>query len=290
MQFCYSQLGLSKKDLFSKQSANYDKKEVFNDYTVYIYTGEISKLDNQLCNEVISYFIDNDSEICFKESYTSCAQAANSYVKVFDQIGVLVEKNKWKNHSDNSIYTLLVQDKISYVEHFFDISELTENQIEIVEEPIKLNTSKFELISLAKDFFKNYIPIRLKELDEEGYASEYTDAREFYVGDINLDKNPDVVVLYTVEGVGKGNNWARHILMLVSDGKDITHLNHTLVYGTFEGEGKFLGIKNGYAIFELITYQSEDIREKLKEQGPTKYQKVGYGLRDGLIVMDEISD
>lgn len=149
---------------------------------------------------------------------------------------------------------------------------------------------KFEFIQKAKDFFEEYIPARLQEVDESGYAYEYKKAREYYIGDINLDGIPDAIVLYTIEGVGQGNNWYRHILLLPNINNEISQLNHTMVYGTFSGQGKFIGIQNGYAVFEMLNYSSENIKDILKEKSPSKYQRIGYGIRGNEMVIDELEN
>lgn len=149
---------------------------------------------------------------------------------------------------------------------------------------------KFEFVKKAKIFFDKYIPARLQEVDESGYAYEYKEAREFYIGDINLDGIPDAIVLYTIEGVGRGNNWYRHILFLPNNNNEISELNHIMVYGTLSGQGKFIGIQNGYAVFEMFNYTSKNIKDVLKEKNPSKYQRVGYGIRDKKMVIDVLDE
>jgi len=148
---------------------------------------------------------------------------------------------------------------------------------------------KFEIIKRAKLLFNQYIKARIKEVDPDGFASEYEEARQYYVGDINLDKIPDAIVLYTIEGVGGGNNWYRHIVMFVNDGKEFSALNHTVVCGTLEGQAEFVGIQNGYVVFDKMEFISNNFFEKLNEKQPTKYKKIGYGIRENNIVIDELN-
>lgn len=139
-----------------------------------------------------------------------------------------------------------------------------------------------KLLSQAKRFFKDYIPTRLSELDEEGYASEYEGAREYHIGDINLDGIPDVVILYTVEGIGRTNNWARHILILTNNGEEISGYYEDEIYGKFQSDSKFLGIKDGYVIFK---------RYKPEFGGrQTEWKKIGIGVRNEKLVEIEISE
>lgn len=129
----------------------------------------------------------------------------------------------------------------------------------------------------AKIFFDNYIPIRLSELDEDGYATEYIESRgDFEVGDINSDDIPDVIVTYTVEGIGRGNNWSRHIMLMTTDGDKIIGFNNDFLYGNMQKECVFLGIQNGYANFRVIDVTYGDEVEKPRI--------VSYGIRNNELV------
>lgn len=281
-QFSYSQLGKSKADLFSYESSNYDTKDIQEDFTVYGYSGGIELINGKNCPEYVMYYFDNVNQKCFKEAYATCASAANTYAKIFNEIAVQTKSNEWKDYENNSIYTLVVKDQYAYVEHFFD------NNVEVTQ--TNEETDKFAFLKKAKTLFNEYIPARLAEVDPTGYAYEYEDAREFYTGDINLDGVPDVIVLYTIEGVGRGNNWYRHILLIPNINNEIRDFNHTMIYGTLSGEGKFIGIQNGYAVFEMLNYSSDNIKDVLKEKNPSKYQRIGYGIRKNSMVIDEIED
>ncbi len=160
--------------------------------------------------------------------------------------------------------------------------------IKIISEINDDRYDNFEIIERTKTYFNKYIVVRLKEIDEDGNASEYEESRQYYVGDINLDGIPDAIVLYTVEGVGGGNNSYRHILLLVNDGKKFSALNHAMVSGTLEGESKFIGIQNGYAVFDKMEFISYDLIERIKERKPSVYKKIGYGIRGDDIVIEEL--
>lgn len=169
-----------------------------------------------------------------------------------------------------------------------NISDTTEDVKNLIADINDNSYDKFEIIKRAKLGFNQYIKKRIKEIDPDGYAYEYEEARQYYVGDINLDKIPDAIVLYTIEGVGGGNNWYRHLVMFINDGNKFTALNHVVVFGTFEGQAELVGIKNGYVIFDKMEFNSNDFFEKLDEKQPTKYRRIGYGIRGNEIVIDEL--
>ena len=273
-QFCFSQLGQSESETLKSETSNYLTKDKTDEFTVYNFAGIIPKLNGETCKELTSYYIDNETKICFKESYASCSQASNTYVKFFNSIAIQVEPLKWKDYGNNTIYTLNVVDEFSYVEHYYDIDN---SSIEIDK---SYDTDK--LLSQAKKFFKVYIPLRLSELDEEGYATEYEEARDYHIGDINLDGIPDIVLIYTVEGIGRGNNWARHILILTNNGEKISGYQEDIVYGKFQSDSEFLGIKDGYAIFKR--YEPEFGGTQ------TEWKKIGFGIRNEKLVEIEISE
>lgn len=129
----------------------------------------------------------------------------------------------------------------------------------------------------AQIFFDKYIAIRLLELDEDGYATEYKDSRgDFEVGDINSDDIPDVIVTYTVEGIGGGNNWSRHIMLMTTNGEKIIGFNNDFLYDDMQKECVFLGIQNGYANFRVIDVSYSDEVEKPRIES--------YGIRNNELV------
>ncbi|WP_417619844.1 hypothetical protein [Oceanihabitans sediminis] len=266
-QIAFCQLGKSKSELFEKESSDYYTKDVQENFTVYSYIGKTSKLNGDECNELVSYFINNETESCFQVTYASCAGAANNYVKFFNKVAVQTKPNEWKDYSNNSIYTLTVENNISYVEHYYDSQNIIQNN----------NVDNVTYLQKVKTAFTKYISVRLQKIDETGYAYEKEDEREFHIGDINLDGVPDVIVLYTIKDVGGTNSSYRNILLLPNTDNEISNLYHDMVYGTLSGDGNFIGIIDGYAVFDIIKY-------------PSKHEKIGYGIRNKNMVKDKIKE
>lgn len=119
-QNCFAQLGKTKAEIFSNEENLYDSKDIQADFTVYSYSGNIPKLNGEQCFEFVSYYINNETDGCFQVTYVSCAAAANTYVKFFNDVAVKIEPNKWKDYGNDSVYTLIVKDGFAYVEHFYD--------------------------------------------------------------------------------------------------------------------------------------------------------------------------
>ncbi len=270
-QFCFSQLGKPENETLNNESSNYLSKDKTDEFTVYNFTGEIPKLNGETCKELTSYYIDNETKICFKEAYTSCSQASNTYVQFLNSIAVQIEPLKWKDYENNSLYTLQVVDKFCYVEHYYDNED---SSIKVDE-----NYDTDRLLAITERFCEIYFPTHLSQLTEEGNAYEFEDARDYQIGDINLDGKPDVVVIYTVEGIG-GNNWERHILLITTDGQKINGWKGDIVYGKFQSDSKFNEIKNGYAIFKR--YKPEFGGKQ------TDWEKIGFGIRNDKLVTIEI--
>ena len=118
-QLCLAQLGKTKTEILSTEGTNYAHRDIQTDFTVYSYSGKIPKLNGEQCNELVSYYINNETDTCFQVTYAACAAAANSYVKFFDDVAVKIEANKWKDYGNNSVYTLVVDGQFAYVEHYY---------------------------------------------------------------------------------------------------------------------------------------------------------------------------
>jgi hypothetical protein len=62
-------------------------------------------------------------------------------------------------------------------------------------------------------------------------ADTYPEARKELSGDLNHDGKRDIVVLYTLEGFGGGNNYAQYLAVFLSNGKTYRHAAYTVVGG-----------------------------------------------------------
>lgn len=141
----------------------------------------------------------------------------------------------------------------------------------------KLNT---KLKNEAVEIFEKFMVFKLA-LDNgfSGYgnASEYVESRVVLNGDINLDGEADIVIIYSIEGDGGGGNgWYRNIFLLTTFNNELTSdYKECFVYGKHGNrESHFLEIKNGFAIFNISGYD--------------KTHRLGIGIREGQLVKEKI--
>lgn len=158
----------------------------------------------------------------------------------------------------------------------------------IVGSSSKSSIDTLKLIHTAKVFFnEHYIGKRILEIDPSGIAQ--LTQTQFLSGDINADNKPDVVVFYTLEGEGGGNNWRQYLLMLEFKNDSIVALNHTVVQGTLIGVSRLLGFRNGYIIFDMLDFNSDNFVDRIEEANPDKYVRRGFGIRGDQMVIEELA-
>lgn len=64
-------------------------------------------------------------------------------------------------------------------------------------------------------------------------ADEYQEARKVLRGDVNGDKKTDLVVLYSLEGFGGGNNYIQYLAVFLGIGKTFRYAANEPVGGKF---------------------------------------------------------
>ena len=97
------------------------------------------------------------------------------------------------------------------------------------------------------------------------------------IGDIDLDGEPDIIIIYSIEGNDLGGNgWERNIFLLTTNNNEIINdYNECFVYGKYGNRNSdFLEIKNGYAIFNISGYDDT--------------HRLGIGIRKGQLVKEKM--
>ena len=85
-------------------------------------------------------------------------------------------------------------------------------------------------------------------------GSEYADARRSVEGDLNGDGAADVVVLYSLEGVGGGNGSTGYLAAFLRTGGQL-ELADT---ATLSGSAESLKLKDGVAHLKLLSLGPDD--------------------------------
>ncbi len=62
-------------------------------------------------------------------------------------------------------------------------------------------------------------------------GEEYLEARKILSGDVNGDKESDLVVLYTLESFGGNNNYIQYLAVFLRKGNSFRYTSHTVVGG-----------------------------------------------------------
>jgi hypothetical protein len=89
-------------------------------------------------------------------------------------------------------------------------------------------------------------------------GEEYPDARKVIAGDLNHDGTPDMVVLYTIEGMGGGNNYVQYLAVFVRLKGRLDHLAHTEVGGKLNRSVELKSIKNNVVFCTTLGYGPKD--------------------------------
>jgi hypothetical protein len=89
-------------------------------------------------------------------------------------------------------------------------------------------------------------------------GDEYPDARKIVKGDLNHDGVPDLAVLYTIEGMGGGNNHVQYLAVFVRSQGRLLHLAHTAVGGKLNRAVELKSISKNIIYCEILLYRPKD--------------------------------
>lgn len=114
-----------------------------------------------------------------------------------------------------------------------------------------------------------------KQAKDEG-AEEYPDARKVLRGEINRDKKTDLVVLYTLEGFGDGNNYVQFLAIFLGNGKSFRSAANEPVGGKLRRDIDLKSI-----VSSTINLDTKEYRKNDGACCPSKNGKTRYILRNG---------
>jgi len=89
-------------------------------------------------------------------------------------------------------------------------------------------------------------------------ADTYPEARKELSGDLNRDGKRDIVVLYTLEGFGGGNNYAQYLAVFLGYGRAYRHAANTVVGGKLNRSVELRSIVGSTINLNTKEYRSND--------------------------------
>ena len=89
-------------------------------------------------------------------------------------------------------------------------------------------------------------------------GKNYEGARKFAAGDLNHDGVSDLAVLYTIEGVGGGNNYTQYLAVFVRLDGNLVPTTHTVVGGKGNRAVRLASIKDNMINLTTLGYGPHD--------------------------------
>lgn len=89
-------------------------------------------------------------------------------------------------------------------------------------------------------------------------ADEYDEARRVFRRDIDRDGKMDLIVLYTLEGFGGGNNYQEYLAVFLGTGKTFRHAADTVVGGKFFRDVSFRSLTGSTISLDTKEYRKND--------------------------------
>jgi hypothetical protein len=107
-------------------------------------------------------------------------------------------------------------------------------------------------------------------------AEEYQEARKVLRGDVNGDKKTDLVVLYSLEGFGGGNNYIQYLAIFLGNGKTFRYATNEPVGGKLRRDIDLKSITGS-----TINLNTKEYRKNDAACCPSKSGKTRYAFRNG---------
>jgi hypothetical protein len=118
-----------------------------------------------------------------------------------------------------------------------------------------------------------------KQAAKEG-AEEYEDARKVLRGDVNGDRKTDLVVLYTLEGFGGGNNYIQYLAIFLGKGNTFQYAANTAVGGKLRRDVDLKSISGSTINLDIKEYKKNDAACCPSKNGKARYVFAAGKLRE----------
>jgi hypothetical protein len=107
-------------------------------------------------------------------------------------------------------------------------------------------------------------------------AEEYKEARKVLRGDVNGDRKTDLVVLYSLEGFGGGNNYIQYLAVFLGNGKTFRYATNEPVGGKMRRDIDLKSITGS-----TINLNTKEYRKNDAACCPSRDAKTRYVFRNG---------
>jgi hypothetical protein len=107
-------------------------------------------------------------------------------------------------------------------------------------------------------------------------AEEYKEARKVLRADVNGDRKTDLVVLYSLEGFGGGNNYIQYLAVFLGNGKTFRYATNEPVGGKMRRD---IDLKSITAL--RINLNTKEYRKNDAACCPSRPGKTRYVFRNG---------
>jgi hypothetical protein len=102
-------------------------------------------------------------------------------------------------------------------------------------------------------------------------GTEYEEGRKIVTGDLNADGNPDIAVLYTLEGAHGGNDYNQYLAVFLSVNGKYVYKTNRRVGGRFERNMDLKSIEGGKILFDTMEYVPKDPSCCPSKKGATQF-------------------
>jgi hypothetical protein len=111
-------------------------------------------------------------------------------------------------------------------------------------------------------------------------GEEYPEARKTATGDLNHDGQPEIVVLYTIEGQGGSNLHIQYLAVFQRRNGKLAPMTHVDVGGKSTRAVEQISVKNNSITLDTLDYGPKDASCCPSVKGVTRYILVGTRLRE----------
>jgi len=111
-------------------------------------------------------------------------------------------------------------------------------------------------------------------------GEEYGEARKVMAGDLNHDGIPDLAILYTIEGMGGGNNHVQYLAVFARAKGRLVYVTHAAIGGKLRRSVDLTSIRNNVIFFQTLAYRANDPSCCPSRKGTAKFVLIGKKLKE----------